>query len=711
MLGWSDPVPTPTLSFPLPHCERAPLNTRSYLLMLGHGLLLGLRGLPILPLNPSFLGFVSFILYPLPSPPPLLPSPSFPLASPPIYPFCCPSPGTMHSSSLWSGPGPLSLTATVSLLIALTFIGSDHGPGVLAVKEHDFKKCEKSSFCRRHRALADHYDSTLDHVSPYRLVPESVTLSPEGLLEGILTDARNGTILGPESPSYIGPFTPLSLSVHLLKDGLVRVRVNEIDPIRPRYQEFTKNILISEPLLVGTAGEPRLTQHDDGSSLQVHWKSQPDSSTMEKEDEEDARPLSLHIQTSPFSLTLLQGKESIIELNSDGLFHMERYRLKDQPIIRSSLEAPSEEKEGPAAEADTNADDSKVDANTKDEGNSEGGEEVKSQEGQEKEQEQPKSKEVWREDETGMWDEFFGGHTDTKPHGPSSFGMDISFPAAAQVYGIPEHSGPLALRTTRGIEGEEGTFTDPYRLYNLDVFEYNEDSPMALYGSIPLLFAHRSPGRTAGVFWFNPSETWVDITRPSATSESPNPGMRTHWMSETGVLDLFLFPGPSPQDILARYTDLTGKPALPPAFSLAYHQCRWNYLDIPDVLNVDKQFDAHSIPYDVIWLDIEHTDDKKYFTWDPSKFPNPSFMLDTLASKGRHLVSIIDPHIKRADGYFVYEQAKAQDLMVKSSDGVTEFEGWCWPGKRGRGGKGEVRVVQGLQLITSQPPHPTSHFV
>ena len=32
--------------------------------------------------------------------------------------------------------------------------------------------------------------------------------------------------------------------------------------------------------------------------------------------------------------------------------------------------------------------------------------------------------------------------------------------------------------------------TDPYRLYNLDVFEYELYNPMALYGSIPYMIAH-----------------------------------------------------------------------------------------------------------------------------------------------------------------------------------------------------------------------------
>lgn len=78
-----------------------------------------------------------------------------------------------------------------------------------------------------------------------------------------------------------------------------------------------------------------------------------------------------------------------------------------------------------------------------------------------------------------------------------------------------------------------------------------------------------------------------------------------------------------------------GTQALPPLFSLGYHQCRWNYEDEQDVKAVDAGFDEHDIPYDVIWLDIEHTDGKKYFTWDKKKFQNPRKMQEHLRKKKR----------------------------------------------------------------------------
>jgi alpha 1,3-glucosidase len=106
-------------------------------------------------------------------------------------------------------------------------------------------------------------------------------------------------------------------------------------------------------------------------------------------------------------------------------------------------------------------------------------------------------------------------------------------------------------------------------------------------------------------------------------------------------------------------------------------QCRWNYRDEADVRAVDAGFDEHNIAYDVLWLDIEHTNGKRYFTWDAHNFPNPTGMLADIASKGRRMVTIVDPHLKRDDAYAVHAVATLLDVYVKKADG-TVFEGWCW---------------------------------
>lgn len=94
---------------------------------------------------------------------------------------------------------------------------------------------------------------------------------------------------------------------------------------------------------------------------------------------------------------------------------------------------------------------------------------------------------------------------------------------------------------------------------------------------------------------------------------------------------------------------------------------------------VTEKFDDNDIPMDVIWLDIEHTDAKKYFTWDGRKFSNSMDMIQNLTALGRKLVTIVDPHIKKDQSYWVHNECAARGLYVKTKDG-NDYEGFCWPG-------------------------------
>lgn len=213
-------------------------------------------------------------------------------------------------------------------------------------------------------------------------------------------------------------------------------------------------------------------------------------------------------------------------------------------------------------------------------------------------------------------------------------------------------------------------------MYNSDVFEYELNSPMTLYGSIPFMQAHRRDS-SVGVLWLSAAETWVDITKTKRNG--PQLDTDTHWISESGILDVFVFLGPRPHDLAKDLGDLTGKTQLPQQFSVGYHQCRWNYMSDEEVKEVDAKFDRFGIPYDVIWLDLEYTDDRKYFTFDKDKFQDPTAMQSQLSQRHRKVVALIDPHIKNAPDYSVVNELKEKGLEVKDKDGKT-YEGWCWPG-------------------------------
>ena len=197
-------------------------------------------------------------------------------------------------------------------------------------------------------------------------------------------------------------------------------------------------------------------------------------------------------------------------------------------------------------------------------------------------------------------------------------------------------------------------------------------APPAPQHTYPVTQAHSEHG-TVGFFWLNSADTNVAVKKGGA-------GWDTTWTSIAGVHDMFFLPGPTPADVLRQYSYLTGASALHPLFSMGYHQCRWNYRSEEDMLSVDEGFDEHYIPYDVLWLDIEHTDGKKYFTWDSHNFPDPARMINKIASKGRKVVTISDPHIKRASGYHVHDTATEKGYYVKTESGA-DYEGDCWPGR------------------------------
>ena len=209
--------------------------------------------------------------------------------------------------------------------------------------------------------------------------------------------------------------------------------------------------------------------------------------------------------------------------------------------------------------------------------------------------------------------------------------LDITFPNHGHVYGIPQHASTLSLRTTTG---KDSYYEDPYRLYNADTFEYLADSTMSLYGSIPLMHAH-SAASTVAVFNAVGSETWIDISHPTDKSTE------THWISESGILDIFILPGPKPENVFEQWAKLTGTSVLPAEWSLGYHQCRWNYVSSDDVRQVQKKFDEEDIPVDVFWLDIEYAEEHKYFMWDKKTFPDPVEMTNDVSANARKVYFLI----------------------------------------------------------------------
>ncbi|XP_072397886.1 neutral alpha-glucosidase C-like isoform X1 [Diabrotica undecimpunctata] len=252
----------------------------------------------------------------------------------------------------------------------------------------------------------------------------------------------------------------------------------------------------------------------------------------------------------------------------------------------------------------------------------------------------------------------------------NAFAFATEFIDAKRLYGLHHHPIKLELPSTRDTDGK--VLMDPYRNRNSDNDHYEVGSPMAVYGTVPVIYGH-SEKQTSGIFLHNAAEQWVDIWYDEDTTSG-----WSYFMVESGTLDLFVLLGNQPKNVVRQFTKLTGVAHMPQLWTLGYHQCRWSYKTQEDTKSVVAQMDANNFPMDAIWLDIDYTDGKRYFTWDPETYSDPEELQRNLSSTNRKLVVILDPHIKVDEDYPVYTGAKGK-YFVKSPN-REDFKGDCWPG-------------------------------
>ncbi len=203
-----------------------------------------------------------------------------------------------------------------------------------------------------------------------------------------------------------------------------------------------------------------------------------------------------------------------------------------------------------------------------------------------------------------------------------------------------------------------------------DQYAYGKDQD-PLYKSVPF-YVGMHEERAYGIFFDNTFKTFFDFCHERRNV--------TSFWAHGGEMNYYFFYGSNMQEVITRYTDLTGKPELPPLWALGYHQCKWSYYPESKVKEVTSKFRELKIPCDAIYLDIDYMDGFRCFTWNKDYFPDPKRMVAELAEDGFKTIAIIDPGIKIDDDYWVYKEAMENDYFCKRADGPY-MRGKVWPGE------------------------------
>ena len=232
-----------------------------------------------------------------------------------------------------------------------------------------------------------------------------------------------------------------------------------------------------------------------------------------------------------------------------------------------------------------------------------------------------------------------------------------SLPADERIYGLGEKAAGLDHHGRR------------YEMWNTDPQTYSSgDDP--LYMSFPLYLGLRN-GTAYGLFFDNAHRSIFDVGRSSPSELS--------FLAEGGEMRYYFIHGPAMSNVLERYTELTGRMYLPPAWALGYHQNRWSYYPEARVRELAAEFRRQRIPCDAIHLDIHYMDGYRNFTWNRRRFPDPRGMIADLAQRGFKTVAMIDAGFKVDHANPVCADGLRHDVFLKHPDG-RRFKGPVWPG-------------------------------
>ena len=235
--------------------------------------------------------------------------------------------------------------------------------------------------------------------------------------------------------------------------------------------------------------------------------------------------------------------------------------------------------------------------------------------------------------------------------------MNIPIDAEAKTFGLGE-----STRTNHALKAN-----NIYTLWAADIAA--QDFNKNLYGSYPM-YLQLVKGQAHGMMLLN--SNGMDITLKSD---------RLKYQVIGGVLDLYIFNGPTPEQVIQQYTHVVGRPTMMPYWSLGFHNCRWGYSNLQEVKEVVANYSSAGIPLETQWVDIDHMEEYRDFTLSSKNFPQADMtrFVDDLHAKGQKFVPIVDPGIMPYAGYEAYEEGLKQGVFIKDITGGF-YLGQVWPG-------------------------------
>ncbi|MBU3075207.1 glycoside hydrolase family 31 protein [Clostridium estertheticum] len=223
------------------------------------------------------------------------------------------------------------------------------------------------------------------------------------------------------------------------------------------------------------------------------------------------------------------------------------------------------------------------------------------------------------------------------------------------------------------------------RMNNVDTLGYDSQRSDPLYKHIPFYIKLNKINKIAcGLFYNNSYSSIFDM----GCERSGYWDKYSYFSTEGGELDLFFMYGPDIKDVVSSYTDLTGKTALPPLYSLGYFGSTMFYTELQNdcdkaILNFIDKTKKEDIPCDGFFLSSGYTtgdDGKRHvFNWNNNRFSCPEKFVNKMKERGADISPNIKPGMLITNP--LYEEFKSAKAYIMDENGKEPHKDRFWGGK------------------------------
>ena len=227
----------------------------------------------------------------------------------------------------------------------------------------------------------------------------------------------------------------------------------------------------------------------------------------------------------------------------------------------------------------------------------------------------------------------------------------------------------LAIDVDEYIYGLGERFT-PFVKNGQTVEMWNEDGGTASeisYKNIPFYITNKG----YGVLLDNEGDASYEIASEKVE--------RIQFSVEGERLDYYVINGGTTKGTIEKYTDLTGKPAIPPAWSFGLWLTTSFTTDYDEGTTssfiqgmADRDIPLHVFHFDCYWMEAYEWCN---FTWDPKTFPDPKGMLKRYHDRGLKICVWINPYIGQKSPLF--KEGMEHGYLIKKQNGdVWQTDMW-----------------------------------